>query len=129
MAIVGGKPPVWGVGVGLIRRTVLYDIETVSALSNGIVVVASQSRPAQRFVRWGGGKRQTPRLKWAASEFNLGLPEEDKYILDGLATPDEVWQIVNGKTAYSVTDPRGVKHWFESEDKATTFVFEDVMTS
>jgi hypothetical protein len=120
---------VWGVGVGLIGRTVLYEIETVSALPSGVIVVASEARPALRFTRWGGGKRQTPRLKWAASEFNLGLDEEDKYVLDGPATPDEVWQIVNGKTVYSVTDPRGVKHWFESEDQAVTFVFEDTMTS
>lgn len=105
----------------------MFKIRKVTALPNGNVIVASEDRPAIRFKKWSGGKRVTSRFKWDSSEFHLELGDNEKFVLDGTATPDEVWDCVNGVTTYSVTDLDGTDHWFNTEDEAVAFVFEEVM--
>lgn len=107
----------------------VFEVRQITQLSDDKVVLAGGGTPAVRLRRWGGKSRPTTRLKWTPEELNLPtLPKGAEYVVDGPATPDEVWSCVNGLSVWRVSWAGGAR-WFESEDKAITFVFEDAMTS
>lgn len=100
----------------------MFEVRQITQLSDDKVILAGEGTPAVRLRRWGGKSRPTARFKWTPTDLNLPtLPEGAEYVIDGPATPDEVWACVNGLSVWRVTWAGGTR-WFDTEEDAVTFV-------
>lgn len=101
----------------------VLEVRQITQLSDDKVILAGGGTPAVRLRRWGGKSRPTARLKWTPEELNLPtLPKGAEYVVDGPATPDEVWSCVNGLSVWRVSWGSSVE-WFDTEADAVMWAF------